>query len=110
VQTRTRNAIAFTLAAAVAAAGLGVIARARKAPDLSGHALDAIPAGAFLVATADLAALRASPAGAPFLREGRTIPGLGKVRDVCGFDPLDTLTEALGESKNEATQVVSYGE
>ncbi len=31
--------------------------------------------------------------GAPFLREGREIPGLGKVRDVCGFEPMDTLTE-----------------
>lgn len=31
--------------------------------------------------------------GAPFLSEGREIPGLGKVRDVCGFDPMDTLTE-----------------
>src|SRR5437773_541082 len=62
-------------------------------PALRGRALDAIPSGALLLATADLAALRASPVGAPFLHEGREIPGLGKVRDVCGFDPIDTLTE-----------------
>jgi hypothetical protein len=69
------------------------LGRARKLPDLAPHATDAIPSGALLVAAADLTALRASPAGAPFLREGREVPGLGKVRDVCGFEPMDTLTE-----------------
>ena len=93
MQTRTRNAIVFAGAAAVAAAGLAAVAHYRRAPDVAAHAIDAVPAGALLVATADLAALRASPVGAPFLREGREIPGLGKVRDVCGFDPMDTLTE-----------------
>ena len=93
MQTRTRNAIVFGVAAALAAAGLTAVARLRGAADPGGHALDAIPSGALLVATADLAALRGSPAGAPFLREGREIPGLGKVKDVCGFDPMDTLTE-----------------
>lgn len=93
MHTRTRNAIVFGVAAALAAAGLTAVARLRGAADPGGHALDAIPSGALLVATADLAALRGSPAGAPFLREGREIPGLGKVKDVCGFDPMDTLTE-----------------
>jgi hypothetical protein len=93
VQTRTRNAITFGAAAVIAAAGLALLARARRPPDLASHAIDAIPSGALLVAAADLAALRASPAGAPFLREGREIPGLGKVRDVCGFEPMDTITE-----------------
>jgi hypothetical protein len=93
VQTRTRNAIAFAAAAAVATAGLAAVAARTKKVDLAPHALDAVPAGALIVAVADLDALRASPVGAPFLREGREIPGLGKVRDVCGFDPMDTLTE-----------------
>ena len=93
MQTRTRNALTFGVAAALAAAALTAVAKLRSTPDLGAHALDAIPSGALLVATADLAALRASPAGAPFLREGREIPGLGKVKDVCGFDPMDTLTE-----------------
>jgi hypothetical protein len=93
VQTRTRNALALLGVAAALGAGLFAITRDRKALDLGPHALDAIPSGALLVATADLAALRASPVGAPFLREGREIPGLGKVRDVCGFDPMDTLSE-----------------
>jgi len=92
VQKRVRNAIAVVATAAVAAAGVAGVMRYRRGA-VSAHAIDAIPAGALLVATADLAGLRASPVGAPFLREGREIPGLGKVRDVCGFDPMDTLTE-----------------
>jgi hypothetical protein len=93
VQTRTRNAILFAAAAAAATAGLVVVAGKRRTIDLAPHALDAVPAGALIVAVADLDALRASPAGVPFLREGREIPGLGKVRDICGFDPVDTLKE-----------------
>jgi hypothetical protein len=94
VQTRTRNAIALAAIVALGAAGLAAVAERRKTPDLGGRALDAVPSGAMLVGTADLAALRASPVGATLLREGREIPGLGKVKDVCGFDPLDTLAEA----------------
>lgn len=93
MQTRTRNAVAVGVAAALAAAGLSAVARHKKTYAPGDHALDAIPSGALLVAVADVAALRSSPVGAPFLREGREIPGLGKVRDVCGFDPLDALTE-----------------
>ncbi len=92
MQKRTRYAIAVAAAAAVTAGGVTVYALRFRHP-AGGRALDAIPTGAILVASADLAALRASPAGAPFLREGREIPGLGKVRDVCGYDPMDTLTE-----------------
>jgi hypothetical protein len=93
VQTRTRNALVFAAAAGVTVAGLAVVARARRPPDLAPHALDAVPSGALLVASADLTALRGSPVGVPLFREGREIPGLGKVRDVCGFDPMDSLTE-----------------
>ncbi|APR82333.1 Sulfate adenylyltransferase [Minicystis rosea] len=94
MKTQSRNAIVFAAAGLVIAGGLAVVTQHKKAPELTGRALDAVPSGALLVATADLGALRASPVGAPFLREGREIPGLGKVRDVCGFDPMDTLTEA----------------
>jgi hypothetical protein len=93
LQTRTKNALALAVAASALGAGLLVVARHKGSPDLTAHALDAIPTGALVVATADLDALRASPVGAPFLREGREIPGVGKVRDVCGFDPMDTLHE-----------------
>ncbi|MEJ7728729.1 MAG: hypothetical protein WKG00_05895 [Polyangiaceae bacterium] len=92
MQTRTRNALALVAFAVVAAAALIAVWRLRRGPSAS-VALDGVPAGALLVATADLAALRGSPVGGRFLREGREIPGMGKVRDVCGFDPLDVLTD-----------------
>jgi hypothetical protein len=92
VQTRTRNALALVAFAAVAAAALVAVWRLRGGLS-SSSALDGIPAGALLVATADLAALRGSPVGGRFLREGREIPGMGKVRDVCGFDPIDVLSD-----------------
>lgn len=94
MRTRTKNAIVFAVGGALLASGLAYAAKHRKVADLSTHAIDAIPGGALVVATADLAALRASPVGAPFLKQGREVPGLGKVRDVCGFDPMDTLDEA----------------
>ncbi len=93
MQTRTKNALTFAVITAVFGGALVYVARQKRSPDLGMHALDAIPAGALIVATADLDALRASPVGAPFLREGREIPGVGKVKDVCGFDPVDTLSE-----------------
>jgi hypothetical protein len=93
VQSRTKRAIVLAAAGAALFAGLAWRGTHRPTSDLRGGALDAVPAGALLVATADLDALRASPVGGPFLREGREIPGLGKVRDVCGLDPVDTLHE-----------------
>lgn len=93
MQTRTKNALIVATTLTAFGAGLVVLAKQKGAPGLGSHALDAIPTGALLVASADLDALRASPVGAPFLREGREIPGVGKVKDVCGFDPVDTLSE-----------------
>jgi hypothetical protein len=93
VQTRTRNALLFATAAVLTTAGAVWLARDRLFPQHRLQALDAVPNGALLVATADLDALRASPSGGPFLKEGREIPGIGKVRDVCGFDPIDSLNQ-----------------
>lgn len=93
MKTRTRNAIALVAGLSVITAGLVWIARQRGDLDLSPRALDAVPNGALLVASADLKALRASALGGPFFGDGREIPGLGKVREVCGIDPLDTLRE-----------------
>lgn len=92
--TRTKNALAFGGLAIVLIAALVLVTRHRKVADTRSRALSAVPAGALLVASIDLDALRASPVGAPFLREGRQIPGLGSVREVCGKDPMDTLREA----------------
>ena len=78
MKTRTRNAIGLAAVLVVLAAGLAWVAKQRGVLDLKPHALDAVPSGALLVASADLDALRGSPLGSPFLREGREIPGLGK--------------------------------
>lgn len=93
MKTKTRNALALAAGLSVITAGLVWIARQRGALDVTPRALDAVPSGALLVASADLSALRGSALGAPFFGSGREIPGLGKVREVCGFDPLDTLRE-----------------
>jgi len=60
-------------------------------------AIDAIPEGAFLVARADVAVLRRSSVMAPFFSETREVPGIGTVREVCGLDPLEGITDvAMG--------------
>jgi hypothetical protein len=59
--------------------------------------IDTIPDGAFLIATADLRALRREPMTAPFFTGERELPGLGSMSTVCGFDPLASVEEmALG--------------
>lgn len=93
MQTRTRNALLLLAIALAASVGLGALWRDRHAPSVRSDALDAMPTGAMLVAVVDLDALRAAPAFAPFFRSSREIPGLGAVREVCGFDPMDTLHE-----------------
>ncbi|WP_437812182.1 hypothetical protein [Sorangium sp. So ce1078] len=106
MQTRTRDGLVLLLVGVLLGGGLAwLLGRRQESPPAAApRALDAVPAGALLVATLDLPALRASPAFASFLREEREIPGLGKVRDVCGFDPMAGLTEvaiaipAAGES------------
>lgn len=81
-------------AAAAALAGVALVATLRRG-DLParGGALAAIPADAMLVVTADLDRLRASPVLAPLVREGRELPGIGKLSDACGFDPVARLRE-----------------
>jgi hypothetical protein len=93
VQTRTRNGIILLVLALGMAAGLAWMYGRRQQPELGSRSLDAVPAGALLVATIDLAAVRASPVGARLLEQGREIPGLGKVKDLCGFDPIEVLDE-----------------
>ncbi|WP_437713362.1 hypothetical protein WMF45_46615 [Sorangium sp. So ce448] len=95
MQPRTRDGLVLLLVGVLLGGGVAwLLGRRRESPPAAApRALDAVPAGAMLVATLDLPALRASPAFASFLREEREIPGLGKVRDVCGFDPVAALTE-----------------
>jgi hypothetical protein len=93
VQTRTRNALVVAGVSAAAIATGVWIWKERQTSERKPSALDAIPTDAMLVATADLGALRRSGAAAPLLSDTREIPGLGPVREVCGFDPLANLTE-----------------
>lgn len=67
-----------------AAGGSGVGAKA--AP------LDAVPAETFLVATLDVAKLRASPLAAPLTPLVRRLGAMAEAPRACGFDPLDRLT------------------
>jgi hypothetical protein len=59
--------------------------------------LDSVPRDAWLVATIDIAALRASPLARPILGAGEKtpIPGLGSLVARCGFDPVARLREAV---------------
>jgi len=80
----------FVVAVIAAAFALG---RPRSAASL----LDSVPHDAWLVATIDVAALRASPLAKPFLGGGdkTPIPGLGSLEAQCGFDPVARLREVV---------------
>jgi hypothetical protein len=55
-----------------------------------------VPDGAFLVATADIQALRRSPLYATvFGEEGSRTMGLGAVESACGFDPIARVGNAV---------------
>jgi hypothetical protein len=69
------------------------LGRPRKTASL----LDSVPRDAWLVATLDVAALRASPFARPLLGSGenRAIRGLGSLAARCGFDPVGRLHELV---------------
>ncbi len=58
-------------------------------------ALDFVPAGAALVATIDLGRVRQSRLGAILAGPGRELPGVGRLTDVCGFDPTEQIGEVV---------------
>ncbi|EYF01448.1 hypothetical protein [Chondromyces apiculatus] len=96
MQKRTRNLLGVLALLSLGTALGGALAyRARSWPfhDTTVSALDAIPGNALIAGTADLRALRASTLGAPFFHDGREIDGVGKIRELCGFDPLDQIDE-----------------
>ncbi len=102
---RARARAWWWVAAALAVLGavsLGVYWKHRQtpepvAPTEARSALGGIPQGSMLLVTADLRALRASPLAAPYLGGERTVPGLGSLRETCGFDPILSVDEiALG--------------
>jgi len=59
--------------------------------------IDSVPRDAWLVATIDVTALRASPLARPILGGGEKtpIPGLGPLVARCGFDPVARLREVV---------------
>lgn len=60
------------------------------------EALDAVPEGSFLVASADFTSLRRSPIYATlFGDDGGRALGLGAVESACGFDPTARVTRAV---------------
>jgi hypothetical protein len=67
------------------------VLRKGRASNASGDPLAVIPDGAMLILSARLDQLRSSPLGAPLVREGRELPGVGKIADLCGFDPVTKL-------------------
>lgn len=95
MRSSLRQALAVFSIGAVGLVGYFVWAQTKQATFTS--SLDALPDGALLVATADVGALRKSNLFAPILNETGEIPGLGNVKDVCGFDPLEHIADvAMG--------------
>jgi hypothetical protein len=80
----------LALAAALGLAGALAYAAITHGPGAG--PFDAVPAGAFLVATVDVAALRASPLYGAIFDKDRTW-GLGELALACGFDPLSRIGE-----------------
>jgi hypothetical protein len=93
-------ALFFVLVAAVVAGALWLGRRASSVDILA-----AVPADAWLVATIDVAGLRASPLAHPLLGAGEggdtasraasIIPGLGTLTDACGFDPVTRIDQVV---------------
>jgi hypothetical protein len=82
--------------AAIAVAGVFLLRR-RSLETAPTGALSAVPHDAWLVATVDVAALRASPIAKPLLGAGTAgaIPGVRSLPDMCGFDPVAKLRELV---------------
>ena len=92
--------VALTAAVAVLAPG-----RADPASQAPLHPLSALPAGAAFAVTLDLPQLRQGELGATLAGAGREVPGLGRLNDVCGFDPtsqIERLAIALPRSAEGA--------
>ncbi len=64
-----------------------------RGPEPTLDALDALPADAALVALIDLQRARQSALGRALTASGREIPGLGRIDDLCGFDPTERLRQ-----------------
>jgi hypothetical protein len=97
--TRLGVALAFVAALGVAAYFVG---RAKTSdPGSTGLASaplrlelgDAIPLDTTVVVSVDLSKLRATRFGAGLLGQDRQVEGVGRLRELCGFDPLERVRE-----------------
>ncbi len=80
--------------AAIIAVGAFVMGRSRRGSARLGDVLSAVPRGAWLLATVDVDAMRPSPIARSLVGDdGLVIPGLGRLADACGFEPLAHLTQ-----------------
>jgi hypothetical protein len=91
MKVSTLNLMTLGAVAVAAAAVFGLALRRPEARAPAFAPLDAIPAGAALVATVDLGRLRQSEIGALLTAGGRQLPGVGRIADVCGFDPTSAI-------------------
>lgn len=72
-----------------------------SAPDASSEALaplrlgldDAVPLDTTVLVTVDLAKLRSTRFGQAVLGRQRQVEGVGRLRELCGFDPLELVRE-----------------
>lgn len=72
--------------------------------------LAALPAGAELQVTLDMARFRASALGALLTKEGRTLSGVGSLEQVCGFDPARKIRAiAVAVSAASRTNAPDFG-
>jgi hypothetical protein len=92
VSPRRQYLLFFALVLSVIAA-VAFLGRSPRAP----HLLDTVPRDAWLVATLDVTALRASPFARPLLGGGDSpaLPGLDSLAAHCGFDPMGRLHELV---------------
>ncbi len=108
---RSQYVLFFGLAGLVAVGSAFLGTYARRGPGHpSADVLSAVPRGAWLLATVDVAGLRSSPAAQAFASAGGvTIPGVGRIVDVCGFEPLAHVTEvALVDPEGEGDFGVAF--
>jgi hypothetical protein len=103
VKVATIN-VATLIGCVVLTAAVAVLAPGHQADPESRaplHPLSALPAGAAFAVTLDLPQLRQGELGAALAGAGREVPGLGRLEDVCGFDPtsqIERLAIALPHS------------
>ena len=96
MQVRRQYVLFFVLVTGVVAAGFWLGRRGSSV-----GVLMAVPADAWLVATIDVEALRASPLAQPLLgggdagRAASIVPGLGALTDACGFDPVTRVDQIV---------------